>query len=254
MVPFHSIYHALEIAGRSANWISTSTSDSKKHVVLAAVSVIPADAMPATRTVTGFEAQTPPNTLTEDLPTPLSTPTLVYSISVVGTTTTNGNTMTVYGEDIINSEYIQVDGYPVTNVEGSTSYTWSTEALSTTFTEHEVFEVGTTAIDFILNNGSAAALEPAINIECNFDSGASSETGVCTEVVQFPGQSTAQTTAWTGSIIPIFTFEVSVSATTTGSVTNAAGSMKGGQWSGLLATTCVVAVFFSLAGLIYGNV
>ncbi|KAJ3899384.1 hypothetical protein F5879DRAFT_993827 [Lentinula edodes] len=221
MVAFHSIYvYAIEIVGIS----------------LAAVSVIPADAMPATRTVTVFEAQMPSNTL--DIPTPLSTPTLAYSIS----------------EDIINSEYIQIDGYPVTNVDGSTSYTWSTEALSTTFTEHQIFEVGTTAIDLILNSGSAATLEPAINIECNFDSGASLETGVCTEVVQFPGQSTAQTTAWTGSIVPIDTFEVSVSATTTGSATNAAGSMKGGQWSGLLASTCVVAVFSSLAGLIYGNV
>ncbi|KAJ3889122.1 hypothetical protein GG344DRAFT_79092 [Lentinula edodes] len=237
MVAFHSIYvYAKEIVGIS----------------LAALLVIPADAMPATRTVTVFEAQMPSNTL--DIPTPLSTPTLAYSISVVGTTTTNGNTMTVYGEDIINSEYIQIDGYPVTNVDGSTSYTWSTEALSTTFTEHQIFEVGTTAIDLILNSGSAATLEPAINIECNFDSGASLETGVCTEVVQFPGQSTAQTTAWTGSIVPIDTFEVSVSATTTGSATNAAGSMKGGQWSGLLASTCVVAVFSSLAGLTYGNV
>ncbi|KAF8829912.1 hypothetical protein HHX47_DHR2000144 [Lentinula edodes] len=194
--------------------------------------------MPATRTVTIFEAQTPLDTL--DIPTPLSTPTLVYSYSVVGTTTTNGNTMTVYGEDIINSEYIQVEGYPVTSVDGSASYTWSTETLSTTLTEHLALPLRSNQLH--------------INIECNLDSGASLETGVCTEVVQFPGQSTAQTTAWTGSIVPIDTFEVSVSATTTGIATNAAGSMKGGQWSGLLASTCVVAVFSSLAGLIYGNV
>ncbi|KAJ3919565.1 hypothetical protein F5877DRAFT_77963 [Lentinula edodes] len=222
MVAFYSIYHAIEIV----------------HILLAAVSVIPADAMPATRTVTIFEAQTPLDTL--DIPTPLSTPTLVYSYSVVGTTTTNGNTMTVYGEDIINSEYIQVEGYPVTSVDGSASYTWSTETLSTTLTEHLALPLRSNQLH--------------INIECNLDSGASLETGVCTEVVQFPGQSTAQTTAWTGSIVPIDTFEVSVSATTTGSATNAAGSMKGGQWSGLLASTCVVAVFSSLAGLIYGNV
>ncbi|GAW09483.1 hypothetical protein LENED_011638 [Lentinula edodes] len=143
MVAFYSIYHAIEIV----------------HILLAAVSVIPADAMPATRTVTIFEAQTPLDTL--DIPTPLSTPTLVYSYSVVGTTTTNGNTTTVYGEDIINSEYIQVEGYPVTSVDGSASYTWSTETLSTTLTEHQIFEVGTTAIDLILNSGSAATLEPA---------------------------------------------------------------------------------------------
>ena len=160
-------------------------------------------------------------------------------------TTRNGNTMTVYGEDIINSEY--VEGHAVTTVDGSTLYTWTTGTLSTTDTAHEIYEVGTTAVGFTFNNDSAVGVEPLIQIECNFDSGASSGTGVCTEVVQFSGQSTAQTTAWTGSIIPVSTFEVSVSATATGNATNAAGSVKGGHLSTLFAGTCVVVV---LAGVI----
>ncbi|GAW09484.1 hypothetical protein LENED_011639 [Lentinula edodes] len=229
MFTFHSAYRGIYIAG----------------TLLAAVSVFPADAIPATRTVTLFEAQFPSNSLSNDIPTPPSTPTLVHSFSVLGTATRNGNTMTVYGEDIINSEY--VEGHAVTTVDGSTLYTWTTGTLSTTDTAHEIYEVGTTAVGFTFNNDSAVGVEPLIQIECNFDSGASSGTGVCTEVVQFSGQSTAQTTAWTGSIIPVSTFEVSVSATATGSATNAAGSVKGGHLSTLFAGTCVVVV---LAGVI----
>ncbi|KAJ3730578.1 hypothetical protein C8R42DRAFT_11588 [Lentinula raphanica] len=143
----------------------------------------------------------------------LSTPTPSSSISVLGTTTSDGNVMTVYGEDLVYSEFVEGQGFA--NGNGSVvSISWSTGTYSTPVTEHDIYA------------------------NCNFDS----STGACTEVFWFSGQSTTQTTSWTGSVVPFQTIEVSVSATETSSSENAARSLKGRQTFGFLTSFAVIMI------------
>ncbi|KAJ3991545.1 hypothetical protein F5050DRAFT_1793550 [Lentinula boryana] len=175
------------------------------------------NAIPATRTVTvfGVSFSSPPNTLS--IPQPPSTPTAVTSYSVLGTTTSDGKIMTVYGEDIIYSEFLE--GQVATVSGTSTSITWSTGTFSAPQTEHDGIAIGASAIAFSHSDG--IGIDPVDVVNCDVDS----STGACTEVDWFKGQSTTQTISWTGSLVPVETFEVSVSATAT-TTTNAAGSLK----------------------------
>ncbi|KAJ4490693.1 hypothetical protein J3R30DRAFT_3423993 [Lentinula aciculospora] len=215
--------------------------------IAGALLTLPVDvkAVPATRTVTLFDIQFPSVSL--DTPEPPSTPTALYSYSVLGTTTNDGNTMTVYGEDIIYSEYIEGG---IISEGGTTSTLWATGTYSTPQTLHYVLALGATAIE--LSHSDASEYDPAFVLDCNFDGpGESSGTGACTEAYRFVDHSTSWTTSWTGSVIPIATFSVSVPDTATStstSATNAAESLKRGQWTGLLAEMvynkgCVKAVY-----------
>ncbi|KAJ3842552.1 hypothetical protein EV361DRAFT_866319 [Lentinula raphanica] len=201
------------------------------------MSALPVDvrAIPATRTVILSHAQFSNPVSEPSVPQPPSTPTPSTSASVVGTTTSDGNVMTVYGEDFVYSEFFEGQGVG----NGSdTSVSWSTGTYSTPVTEHDIYAVGASAIAF--SQSADLAIAPVIVQGCNFDS----STGACTEVYWFSGLST-QTTSWTGSVVPFQTIEVSVSATETGSSssTNAARSLKGSQTVGLLAGISVVVVF-----------
>ncbi|KAJ3989205.1 hypothetical protein F5890DRAFT_1549839 [Lentinula detonsa] len=185
-------------------------------VLLSAVSMLPGEvnATPATRTVTVFGVSVPPDTLS--IPQPPSTPTVVVSYSVLGTTTSDGKIMTLYGEDIIYSEFVEGQGAIASGT--STSITWSTGTFSAPQTEHDEIAIGASAIAFSHSDG--LGIDPVDVVNCDVDS----STGACTEVYWFKGQSTTQTTSWTGSLVPVQTFEVSVSSTAT--TTNAAGSLK----------------------------
>ncbi|KAJ3746047.1 hypothetical protein DFH05DRAFT_1541620 [Lentinula detonsa] len=115
------------------------------YVLLTIVSVLPVNvtAIPATRTITLFDvpAPTDPNMLQQP-----SAPTTVTSFNILGTTTSNGEAMTIYGEDIIYSEYAQEE--TMRTASGSTSIEWSTITLSTPQTLHEIVAMGATAIEY----------------------------------------------------------------------------------------------------------
>ncbi|KAJ3772587.1 hypothetical protein FB446DRAFT_788562 [Lentinula raphanica] len=204
------------------------------------MSVLPVDvrAIPATRTVILSNVQFPTTT---SVPQPPSTPTPSSSISVLGTTTSDGNVMTVYGEDFVYSEFLEGQG--VANGNGSVvSISWSTGTYSTPVTEHDIYAVGASA-NAILQSADLA-IEPVFVQNCNFDS----STGACTEVIWFSGQSATRTTSWTGSVVAFQTIEVSVSATETGSSssTNAARSLNGRQTFSLLTSIGVILVVIVL--------
>ncbi|KAJ4490694.1 hypothetical protein J3R30DRAFT_122387 [Lentinula aciculospora] len=212
-----------------------STFDSARlgiaSVLLLVSSAFHVHAIPATRTVTLFDVNAP-DTSTPSIPTPPSTPTVVFSYSVIGTTTKDGNTMTIYGENVIFSEYVEGYGGIVSGT-ALASEVWSTRTLSSPQTIYETFAVGANVFEFSQSNDSFD--DPLFFVDCSFDSAESSRTGVCTERIGFPQLSSTETTTWTGSVIPFATFSVSVSATATTSVTDAAGSLRGRQWPGLLA-------------------
>ncbi|KAJ3842553.1 hypothetical protein EV361DRAFT_947215 [Lentinula raphanica] len=190
-------------------------------ILLAAMSTLHTyvGAVPATSTVTLFGINVPTSSSSANPLEPPSTPTPATSYSLVGTMTINGEVMTVYGEDLVASEYVQGD---LVTVDGSPSATFSTLTYSTPQTDHNMFAVGSNALEYAYTY-EELAVQPVIVVDCGFDS----ETGACTEKMWFSGAST-RTTAWTGSVTPIATFEVSVSATPTtdGSSANAAGSLK----------------------------
>ncbi|KAJ3761329.1 hypothetical protein EV360DRAFT_67948 [Lentinula raphanica] len=224
-------------------------------ILLAAMSTLHTyvGAVPATSTVTLFGINVPTSSSSANPLEPPSTPTPATSYSLVGTMTINGEVMTVYGEDLVASEYVQGD---LVTVDGSPSATFSTLTYSTPQTDHSknqfdtanlkenMFAVGSNALEYAYTY-EELAVQPVIVVDCGFDS----ETGACTEKMWFSGAST-RTTAWTGSVTPIATFEVSVSAstpTTGGSSANAAGSLKpavtqpsgyGSYWCRVLRASC----------------
>ncbi|KAJ3782373.1 hypothetical protein GGU10DRAFT_389916 [Lentinula aff. detonsa] len=216
------------------------------YVLLTIVSVLPAGvnvtAIPATRTITLFDVPAPTDTNMLQQP---SGPTTVTSFNILGTTTSNGEAMTIYGEDIIYSEYVQEE--TMETASGSTSIAWSTITLSTPQTLHEIVAMGATAIEYSHSHTSIDDTE--FVVDCIFSAGEISGAGLCTEVYQTSVDAPSQTTAWTGSVIPFATFGAPVSdaGTSTKSSSNAAKWLKGGQSFGLVAGYCFAALISTLA-------
>ncbi|KAJ3989204.1 hypothetical protein F5890DRAFT_85778 [Lentinula detonsa] len=214
------------------------------YVLLTIVSVLPVNvtAIPATRTITLFNVPAPTDTNVLQQP---SAPTTVTSFNILGTTTSNGEAMTIYDEDIIYSEYLQEETMEAAS--GSTSIEWSTITLSTPQTLHEIVAMGATAIEYSHSHTSIDDTE--FVVDCIFSAGESSGAGLCTEVYQTSVDAPSQTTVWTGSVIPFATFGAPVSdvGTSTNSSSNAAEWLKGNQSFGLVADYCFVALISTLA-------
>ncbi|KAJ3730576.1 hypothetical protein C8R42DRAFT_11669 [Lentinula raphanica] len=195
----------------------------------------------ATRTVTLFGVQTSTTTTRTEVSLPPATPAPVTSYSVLGTTIVDGVTMTAYGEDDIYHVVFQGE---YESVNGSITTIWTPSTLSDPVIEHYEYTVGASAFGYYESDTLPdGAVFPVIIGSCSFGS----STGACTQEVLFDdnNDTSTSTSVWTGSVIPLTTFEVSVSSTATASTsssTNRAVSVRVRRSIALVASISVVAL------------
>ncbi|KAJ3823298.1 hypothetical protein F5880DRAFT_542789 [Lentinula raphanica] len=178
--------------------------------------VLSVHAIPATRTVTLFGVQTSTTTTRTEVSLPPATPAPVTSYSVLGTTIVDGVTMTAYGEDDIYRVVFQGE---YESVNGSITTIWTPSTLSDPVIEHYEYTVGASAFGYYESDTLPdGAVFPVIIGSCSFGS----STGACTQEVLFDdnNDTSTSTSVWTGSVIRLTTFEVSVSSTATASTSS----------------------------------
>ncbi|KAJ3761330.1 hypothetical protein EV361DRAFT_667474 [Lentinula raphanica] len=209
-------------------------------------------AVPATSTITLFDVPIPSDS---NEPQPPSVPTPSISFSLIGTTTRDdGAVMTLYGEDIVNSEFVEGETTSVASGTQSAEWTWSTVTVSDPVTLHEVYGLGASVIEY--SHSPTSTDDVGFAVECQiFSSGESAGTGVCTELYQANVGSPSTSTAWTGSVVPYATFTISDSDSATNSTSsgssNGAGSLKSYETiTSSLVGVCFAALVSTIVALV----